>query len=313
MSEEEWQPFGEAQGTVSAPKGIEIHLRMSEAGSKDLATLAQLQPEDLQSLWLPHLEVTEENLGHLARFGTLQEIYIDAATTAADRAKIKEVLPFTAIDAKPPAAVAETEAQAPPAARTVSFPADRTLGRVFVRDWTPAGTADWQELAAARGGVAVPEGKEAKLEVDYESAEDISALASLRPDDLQSLGLTGPNVTDETMGHVGAMTGLRGLNLLHTAITDVGMEKLANLRELREVQLTNINAGDSGFKVFQNLPRLRRLVINQANISNESLPLLRSLVSLRQLHLQGTKISREALVSLRFDMPYCEITPLEGQ
>ena len=71
-------------------------------------------------------------------------------------------------------------------ARTLHFPADRSLGAILLLDEDKVETAsysDWQGLCEARGDVAIPAGKVVELELSRAGSQDLSPLKALQPDD----------------------------------------------------------------------------------------------------------------------------------
>ena len=71
--------------------------------------------------------------------------------------------------------------------RIVCFPQDYSVGSLYVRDSGDLGYDSWQFFGEARGAVAVPEGKGLRLRVYRAVTGDLWPLATLKPDDLQSL------------------------------------------------------------------------------------------------------------------------------
>ncbi|MHC4732965.1 MAG: TlpA disulfide reductase family protein [Planctomycetota bacterium] len=97
--------------------------------------------------------------------------------------------------------------------RTISFPADVSMGKLGVRDWGSTEAGDWTDLGEARGEVTVPAGKELRLKVFPENSGDLSPLVALGPSDLQSLVLDNTKVGDADLAHVKGLTSLRSLNI----------------------------------------------------------------------------------------------------
>src|SRR5690606_29869489 len=131
--------------------------------TEDLSPLAGLDSRHLRSIWLPRFVLSDQNLAALARLSHLERLYIDDTATTRDIELLEGALPATVVGTKPPESVMFVEATSPPQARTLDFSTEFSLGRVFVRDWTVNVDSDWEYLAAARGTVNVPQGKDAKL------------------------------------------------------------------------------------------------------------------------------------------------------
>jgi len=130
------------------------------------------------------------------------------------------------------------EARVSGGARTVHFPADRSLGKLYTQDadtvreltywfhWTGTGEGEPEYLCEAQGDVHVPEGKRLSLTVSKAGSRDLSALSKLRPDDLYSLGfevsLAGPvTLSEGWMKHIARLaecTQLEALRLYIVAL-----------------------------------------------------------------------------------------------
>ncbi|MBM4256180.1 MAG: hypothetical protein FJ147_09815 [Deltaproteobacteria bacterium] len=123
--------------------------------------------------------------------------------------------------------------------RQVRFPADRSLGILWMREreFDPEDYAFWEQLGEARGVVAVPPDKELRLIVNPQAATDLSPLSHLRPDDIQYLQLSSTRVSNAQLAHLTKLTGLRVLWLYDTPISDPGLAHLRSLSGLRVLNL----------------------------------------------------------------------------
>ena len=125
-----------------------------------------------------------------------------------------------------------------PPARLVRFPTGHSMGALFVRrifgeeDYAP-----WESWGNAQGVVAVPLGKELRLNVTPQASTDLSPLAALHPDDLQYLQLSSTRVNNAGLAHVSTLTGLRVLWLYDTPVSDAGLVHLRSLTGLRVLNL----------------------------------------------------------------------------
>lgn len=97
--------------------------------------------------------------------------------------------------------------------RTISFPADYSMGVLSVRDWGSTETGGWTILGEARGEVTVPAGKELRLKVPPDYSGNLSPLAALGPYDLQELHLEEVRVGDAGLENLKQLTSLKSLNL----------------------------------------------------------------------------------------------------
>ncbi|MDQ3814506.1 MAG: hypothetical protein M3347_11215, partial [Armatimonadota bacterium] len=193
-------------------------------------------------------------------------------------------------------AVAKAEGwiAAPP--REVTFPPKRSLGTLFVRRWGALDPTDiswderfnfahWKKLGEARGRVRVPAEQELALVISEAGRQDRSALAALRPNDLQSLHLSA-RVTDADLAHIQHLTGLRQLIIGNSP--DLGDAGLAHLQDLASLELLVIwgcRQVDTGLGHLKGLTALSELALGGMGLSNRAMDDLSQFPSLKRLHL----------------------------
>jgi hypothetical protein len=137
--------------------------------------------------------------------------------------------------------------------RQVRFPADRSLGTLWVRDRESSADqyAFWESWGEARGVVTIPAGKDLRLIVSPQSATDLSSLSTLRADDLQYLQLSGTRVSNAGLAHLRNLTGLKVLWLYDTPISDAGLVHLRGLTGLRVLNLRSTLASTAAVDALQ--------------------------------------------------------------
>jgi hypothetical protein len=307
----DWKPFEEAKGVITCEPGLAYHLQVSEEAGEDLRFLESLEPSVITSLSLPKLTVNDQTLALLGRFTKLRELFIRSPLAEEQRAAVQRALPACAIQAAQPEILPALEVFKSPEARTLVFPTQRALGRIFTRRWTLALDRPWTLLQTAQGTISIPAGVQVKLEVDYDAADDLTPLGRLSADSLDALGLVGPHVNDAAMDYVARLTGLQELRLLRTAVSDQGLLKLAGLKRLRRLEIQETNIGDEGIAVCRDFPYLQYLWMTHTQVTNKSLPLFLEMKGLRRLHLDHTGVSAEGLTQLRYTLRGCEVTPIE--
>jgi hypothetical protein len=309
--DEDWVPEAEAQGTIYPNPDLAYHLKVDAEHADELIALTRLDPRFVQSLWLPRFEMTEENLDFIGSLRNLKDLYIDEHQPEQDVARLQERLPDALINSRPPEVVVFVEETSPPIARKLDFPAGRSLGRVFTREWSLGGNAEWRDFREARGTISIPAGQEAKLVVAAEAAPDLAPLDTMEPNSIHTVEMSGDSVTDASLSHLRNLTGLQGLNLVYTRnVTDQGFEFLDGLRRLRTLELYGVSITDEGFSVFEDCDRMQRIFLRSVPIEMKSVPLLREMKSLRTLHLEKTGIPDAGLITLKYDMPWCQVSPV---
>ncbi len=210
--------------------------------------------------------------------------------------------------------------------RSVSFPANRAVGMLFIKD--PSDNSFWEEFKQASGRIIVPPGKEVKLsvEADFDPiSSDLSFLAVLNPDDLQGLqlpmlvtpvveagmsyikGLSGLKeldltctmIGDAALANIQRLTGLKELNLMGTKVTDAGMESISELTNLECLSLRGAKVTDAGLVYIRRLTNLRELGVDGTGVTDAGLAHLQALPEIQSLRLGPKQISSTGLVHLQ--------------
>lgn len=184
------------------------------------------------------------------------------------------------------------------ATRTIEFPADRALGMIQVRDRGSDQVTAWKDFDKATGSIRVPVSLETMLKVDADKAADLSALKTLKPDDLQEISFEGVKVENAQLANLAHLTGLVGLNLNKTGIDDAGLEQIKGLVNLKKLSLGTTNITDAGLSNLSGMASLERLWLQETQITGVGLANLSPLRSLQRLILAATKIDDAALVHL---------------
>lgn len=146
----------------------------------------------------------------------------------------------------------QSEVAGGPPARLVRFPATHSMGALFVRRLFADGDyAPWESWGNAQGIVAVPVGRELRLNVTPQASTDLSPLAALGPDDLQYLQLSSTRVNNAGLAHLHKLTGLRVLWLYDTPVSDAGLVHLRGLTGLRVINLRSTLVTSAGVDALQ--------------------------------------------------------------
>jgi thiol-disulfide isomerase/thioredoxin/Leucine-rich repeat (LRR) protein len=224
------------------------------------------------------------------------------------------------------------------AARTLKFPADRTVGMLKVRPISVNGWGvsqfyvGWRVLQPARGDVFVPEGHEVKLEAAASTFDDLSFLSSLGPDAIQwldaaersaridvaalrtiaklqglrRLSLTQCQIADESLGELGSLPRLEGVNLMFPGIARrraggtrerrrsaqghslvKGIEWLASLPELKDLQIDGWQLPDSTIEALVRCRNLESLAFTISALKDQHVRSLAKLAHLRSLRIRA--------------------------
>jgi len=205
--------------------------------------------------------------------------------------------------------------------RVIHFPADRSMGMLYVLDWDKVDTSSssgWKLLCEATGDVTVPAWKALRLDLSKEAGDDLSPLSVLRPDDLIMLYCFRVEIADDQLRHISHLTGLKHINLHGTNILGTGLKYLAKLKSLERLNLNSTHVGDNELAYLADLPSLKSLDLwgtptNDAGmvhvgkitslevlllgrgVGDEGLSHLKNLTSLRHLSVSDPAISDKGL------------------
>jgi|GEM_PF-1584377 len=298
------------------------HLLLSETAITAAAMKHLKQLPSLSQLILDGTKTTDAGVEDLQEMSRLEMLDLWGTQISSDALeKLRKLLPNCRIIA----GRASGSDRGVSEGRVVHFPADRSLGRLMVRDegayvhWNEG----WEPLGDARGTVHVPVGKQLRLEVSREAAKDLSPLANLKPDDLYYVMLWRTQARDDALKHLAHLTGLQVLDARYTLVTDDGLKHLNALTSLKILRLGGTQIGDAALANIKGMTSLESLNIgptlitdegmahiahlrslrtlnlhNNADVSDAGLAHLKDLTSLKWLSLCGTRISYRGLAHL---------------
>lgn len=119
----------------------------------------------------------------------------------------------------------------------------------------------------------------------------------------QEIILEAAPVGDDDLVHLSGLDTLESLNLSGTDITGAGLVHLANLTNLKKLSLgggyqKQSKVDDEGLSHLTNLTKLEQLVLSDSRITDEGLAHLSGLTNLKSLYLFQTRITDEGLKHL---------------
>jgi len=194
--------------------------------------------------------------------------------------------------------------------RVVHFPSDKSIGLLYAvdREFRIDPTWQWlfnwepEFLGEARGDVAVPVDKMLRLDVTEDAWKGGSALADLRPDDIQMLSFRlFPGVEDRMLEDVAHLTGLEVLAIAWCeGLTGEGLKYVGNLNKLKYLYLPGHIPSDN-LAHLQGIPSLHFLHMGGPMITDDKMVHIGKLTSLRELSLVQCDVGRglEHLKNLR--------------
>ena len=171
--------------------------------------------------------------------------------------------------------------------RVLSFPDDMAVGRVSA---TAGGAVVVH--APARGTVRVP----AEAPVHLWLSCPVRGLGMLRADDVATIALAKKAATDDDLGRLAHLTGLRELHASKShAVTDRGLAALAPLRRLRVLDLYWSAVTDAGLAALSGMPELEELHLGMTRLTGPGLVHLVGLQRLAYLNLEETDVGDDAV------------------
>lgn len=133
------------------------------------------------------------------------------------------------------------------------------------------------------------------LDISDSNAPD-RALRDLAHLPLQSLDLSGTDITDEGMGDLNNIPTLQFLDISRTNITNEGLARLNTLQHLKKLNLSATDISSEGLRHLIFLSSLTELDVSETQITDYGLRYLTQLMSLKYLILSKTNITNEGLV-----------------
>jgi hypothetical protein len=193
-------------------------------------------------------------------------------------------------------------ATAPPA---VAHPASqgRPLGMLLAR--SKQREEAWAEVGPMREPVVMAADKVYRLNVEADTPADVAALKDLRPADLYALRLSGPGVTDESLAHVGHLSGLRELELVGAPVSDTGLQHVRKLSLLVSLRIASppgsprAQINGPGLTHLRPMLNLAHLDLSGTTAGDRAMPLVDSITTIRSLNVSGTNITDAALAGIR--------------
>ncbi len=212
--------------------------------------------------------------------------------------------------------------EAPREGRVIAFPADHSLGELFIRNAGAEGSAGWTKLGEAQGIVEIPPRKETQLNISDDTYPHFPCLAQLEPNDLQEIGVYSQDLSDADLGRLAGLTGLQRLGLMgpvssaglghlrplksltelwlaRTEIDDEGLAHLAGLAGLETIRSwENRRVSGAGFRHLTGAQCLRTLDFYQTPVNDEGAAWISQIPSLKELSLQYTEVTDIGLARL---------------
>lgn len=129
-----------------------------------------------------------------------------------------------------------------------------------------------------------------ELRFDFLKVSNRELQAASHFHSLQTLWLTGTELTDDLIGSISAQHNIINLVLKKTRITDSGMTQLKSMPNLQTLNLPS-QISDPGLQILSEFPALQRLDVSFSAITDSGLAPLKALTTLQELYINDTKLT----------------------
>ncbi len=133
-----------------------------------------------------------------------------------------------------------------------------------------------------------------ELRLDFLKFSERELLSVRHFQTLETLWLTGAEITDDLLELIVAQENLVNLVLKKTRITDSGIAKLAVMPHLQTLNLPS-QITDRAMPALSRFPALRRLDLSFTAITDQGIGALAKMSSLQELYLNDTKLTDASL------------------
>jgi thiol-disulfide isomerase/thioredoxin/Leucine-rich repeat (LRR) protein len=303
---QDFNPIGDATGSVKITAGQDVRLDVSKAASADLTFLDGLAPDDIQVLMLRNTDVDDEGLRHVGRLTGLRILNLSATRIGdAGIAHLSELAKLQEIDLDAFGVNRKGFGVGDEAARVLAKLPELASIHLRLTKVTDAGLAALAENTAIRS-LSVPGTKVSDAGLNH--------LRKLPKLEMLSLGVynEGANVSDEGLASLGELTGLKHLSLSGTKVTDAGLPRLEKLAKLESLSLDSTAITEEGLRHLAPLQNLKSLrLYTRSSITDVGAGHLAQLKSLEEVsdNLQVTDAGVEKLAAL----PHLERLTLTGE
>lgn len=135
--------------------------------------------------------------------------------------------------------------------------------------------------------------------------DDLSYLTQCKA--LESLYISGPEITDAGLRSLEKLASLRKLGFWESPITDDGLKLLQRLPLLTSLNLVRTRITNHGLESLENITSLRILNLTESKITDDGVPSLQKLTTLQKLNLTGIKLTKGGIEALKRALPNTQI------
>lgn len=204
----------------------------------------------------------------------------------------------------------------PPPRRTIHFPRDRSMGKVYICPWDTLKKefsleSSWTEWAEAKGDVEIPKGHGAALmclpdlEEEGDNSLDLSPLDGLDPLDLQGFFTVFTRIEAKELERLTRFTKLVFFQVGFTELEEGCLPVLGRLKHLTMLSLPELDdLDDDGLRHIGKLKYLEVLNLYGTGVTDAGLKHLWELNRLQWLDLRRTRVTGEEFEKTRQKLPH---------
>lgn len=272
-----WILIDQAKDNVNIPTNKKLRLEVYE-DTTDFSFLTNLEPNDIQVLFLQDTKVLDEDLVHLKNLTGLLGLDLSSTLIKGDGLvhleNLSSLMKLSFFNSQ----ISDAGLMHLPAIKSLQH---LSLLQTHIKG---SGLKALQNLPSLES-----------LELGYTEIVDDSLAHLSEMKKLKELKLYNTDIGDKGLAHIKSLNSLNRLYIYRTGITDAGLEGLSNLTSLEVLYLNDTQITGEGLAFLKNLP-LTDLSLSNTNFDGSNLNnCIAWSKTLEGLSLDRTKISAEDL------------------
>lgn len=271
-----WKLLCEATGKVTVPEGKILRLNLSKEAGDDLSPLSTLKSNDLVILNFQGIEITDDQLQHIARFTNLQVLNLSETGILGTGLKY-----LSGLKSLKTLWLSRTHVGDNELAYLSYFP---SLKRLEL--WgTPTNDAGMVHV----GKITSLESLSLGQGVGDEGLSHLNNLTSLR-----SLKVNDRSISDKGISHLTGMTQMESLQIQRTQTTNEGLRHLEQMKKLKSLDLMGTRVTEEGLIHLKSLMNLEQLRLSFP-LTDVGLMHLSGMTSLKSMPLDENSLTPQGL------------------
>ena len=263
----DWELLCEATGKVNVPAGKALRLNLSKEAGDDLSPLSVLAPIDLAILNFEDVEITDDQLQHIARFTSLRVLNLSKTGILGTGLKY-----LSRLKSLKTLWLSRTHVGDNELAYLSYFPSLKRL-ELSGTPTNDAGMVHVEKITSLES-LSLSKG------VGDEGLRHLKNLTSLR-----SLIIKNPSVSDKGISYLTDMTQMESLQIQGIQTTNEGLLHLNQMKKLKSLYLIGTRVTGKGIAALAELPHLKTISLTGSALTSKEWEALGRLTSLEYLDL----------------------------